>query len=221
MTYNSQVGNYTYPTNGIRPHAVTQAGANSYVYDANGNMTSGAGRTITPDYDNRPKTITKSGVTATFVYDYAGQRIKKTVGTTTTVYIGKLYICTGSTCSKYIFANGNRIAVKASSGSRYYYHTDHLGSSSIITDSAGTKVEELYYYPYGGTRINQGSINVKHKFTGQEEDAETGSKGSKGSPIKRPSVKKKTIPIGNFNIFPLFTITSMHDTSFASVISLV
>ncbi|MEK7837750.1 MAG: hypothetical protein AAB328_07185, partial [candidate division NC10 bacterium] len=168
MTYNSQVGNYAYPTNGIRPHAVTQAGTNTYIYDANGNMTSGAGRTITYNYDNMPTSITKNGATVNSAYDYSGQRVKKTVSSTTTVYIGKLYICTGSTCSKYIFANGNRIAVKASSGSRYYYHTDHLGSSSIITDSAGTKVEEIYYYPYGGTRLNQGSVNVKHKFTGQE-----------------------------------------------------
>ncbi len=173
MTYNSQVGNYTYPTNGIRPHAVTQAGANTYQYDANGNMTSGAGRTIAYNYDNMPSSITKSGTTATFVYDYVGQRVKKTVSSVTTVYIGKLYECTSGVCTKYIFGGSNRIASKKSS-TVYYYHTDHLGSSSIITDSAGSKVEELYYYPYGGTRIDSGSISVKHKYTSQELDGETG-----------------------------------------------
>ena len=43
-----------------------------------------------------------------------------------------------------------------------------------MTDSAGNKVEEIYYYPFGGTRLNQGSVNLKHKYTGQEEDPETG-----------------------------------------------
>jgi YD repeat-containing protein len=52
MTFNSQVGNYAYPPSGptsVRPHAVSTAGSSSYSYDNNGNMTSGAGRTI--DYD--------------------------------------------------------------------------------------------------------------------------------------------------------------------------
>jgi RHS repeat-associated protein len=89
------------------------------------------------------------------------------------VYIGKLYECTSSVCTKYIFGGSQKIATKKQ-GVVYYYHTDHLGSSSVITDSAGTKIEEIYYYPYGGTRINSGTVNVKHKFTGQEEDAETG-----------------------------------------------
>ncbi|MEK6528127.1 MAG: RHS repeat-associated core domain-containing protein, partial [Nitrospirota bacterium] len=173
MTYNSQGGNYTYPTNGIRPHAVTKAGTNTYIYNANGSMTSGAGRTIAYNYDNMPSSITKSGITTTFVYDYDGQRVKKTASSVTTVYMGKLYECTSSVCTKYIFGGSQKIASKKQ-GVVNYYHTDHLGSSSIITNSSASKVEEIYYYPYGGTRLNSGSVNVKHKFTGQEEDAETG-----------------------------------------------
>jgi RHS repeat-associated protein len=52
-------------------------------------------------------------------------------------------------------------------------HTDHLGSSSVITDSTGNKVQETYYFPFGGTRLNTGNV-VKHRYTGQEEDPETG-----------------------------------------------
>ncbi|MBI5027194.1 MAG: hypothetical protein HZC12_10815 [Nitrospirae bacterium] len=169
ITYNSMVGSYTY---GTKPHAVTKAGANTYSYDANGNMTGGAGRTITYNYDNMPSKITKS-VSTYFTYDYSGQRVKKKVSSTTTVYIGKHYECTSSLCTKYIFAGNNRIASKTSSAT-YYYHTDHLGSSSIITDATGAKVQGIYYYPYGGTRSSTGTANIKHKFTGQEEDAETG-----------------------------------------------
>lgn len=56
----------------------------------------------------------------------------------------------------------------------YYYHTDQLGSSSVITNAAGAKVQDLAYYPYGQTRINTGAINVNHKYTSQELDESTG-----------------------------------------------
>lgn len=70
--------------------------ADSYGYDANGNMTSSPGKTITYNYDNKPVSINAT----TFVYDFSGQRVKKN----STIYIGKLYECTAGSCTKYIFA---------------------------------------------------------------------------------------------------------------------
>jgi RHS repeat-associated protein len=161
MTYNSKIGSYSY---GAQPHAVIQIGNKSYTYDANGNMMHAPGKTLTYNYDNMPVSIGS----ATFVYDFSGQRVKKN----STIYIGKLYECTGGSCTKYIFAGSNRIAYKVGSAT-YYYHTDHLGSSSVITNASGTKVNELYYYPYGKTKYALDS-SLTHKFTGQEEDEETG-----------------------------------------------
>ena len=43
----------------VRPHAVSSAGGQSYAYDANGNMTSGAGKTMTWFSYNLPNLITK------------------------------------------------------------------------------------------------------------------------------------------------------------------
>ncbi|MBI5745736.1 MAG: RHS repeat-associated core domain-containing protein [Nitrospirae bacterium] len=178
MTYNSQIGNYAYPASGTtstRPHAVTSAGTNSYSYDANGNMTSNVGKTISYDFENRPTSITSGTNTTTFVYDGDGGRVKKTASGTTTIYIGKLYECVSGSCSKYIFASGQRIAIKPVGGTSInYYHTDHLGSSSVITNSAGTKVQSLAYFPYGQTRVSTGSIDVHHKYTSQELDDSTG-----------------------------------------------
>ncbi len=174
MMTNSQVGSYTYPTNGIRPHAVQTSGSNTYNYDDNGNMTSGAGRTITYDYDNRPVSITAGGDTTTFFYDGVGNRVRKTANGVTTVYIGKLYENTPDGCIKYVFAGSQRIAMRDTTGALFYYHTDHLGSSSVMTDAAGNMVEHIAYFPYGQTRINTGTKDMHHKFTGQELDAETG-----------------------------------------------
>ena len=171
MTYNSQVGSYTYLP--AKPHAVVTAGANSYIYDPNGNMMGRNGATLTHDYENRLSSLVTGGTTTTFVYDAAGGRVKKTSSSITTLYIGKLYECTSGVCTKHIFAGGNRIVSKKPSGT-YYYHTDHLGSSSVVTDASGAKVEEIYYYPFGQTRVNSGSVNLHYKYTGQEEDAETG-----------------------------------------------
>jgi RHS repeat-associated protein len=180
LTFNSQVGIYTYPTSGstsVHPHAVTAAGSNTYSYDANGNLTSGAGRTLTYNLENKPLTITIAGQTTTFVYDGDGGRAKKIAGTTTTRYISKIYECDNASCSRMVFAGGQRIATIGASGTIYYYHTDHLGSSSVITDIAGAKVQALTYFPYGATRTNNSTgtpaIDVPYKYTGKELDSST------------------------------------------------
>jgi|LQYC01.1.fsa_nt_gi hypothetical protein len=115
MTHNSQVGDYTY---GTQPHAVTAAGSNTYSYDENGNMLSGSGRTLTYDHENMPVSINLTNL----VYDGNNNRVKKD----NTVYIEKLYECIGSSSTKYIFANGIRVALKRSTGEINYYSQDHL-----------------------------------------------------------------------------------------------
>ncbi len=176
MTYNCKYGNYEYDPD--HPHAVKRVVKNGaiideYDYDTNGNMISGAGRTFTYDYDNRPTSIIYGSTYANSVYDASGNRVKKVTPTSTTIYIGQLYECTSGQCTKYIFAGTQRVA-KIESANTYYYHTDHLGSSNIITDSSGSKVEDIYYYPYGEIKTDSGTLNVRHKFTDQEWDAETG-----------------------------------------------
>jgi YD repeat-containing protein len=182
MTSNSALdpSTYSYPASGsssVRPHAVTTAGPNSYTYDANGNMLTGAGRTFNSyDFENRPTSITSGGQTTTFTYDGDGGRVKKQTGSTVTWYISKLYECDGASCTKMIFSGSQRIVAKpVGSASLYFYHGDHLGSTSVVTDSTGTQVQALTYYPFGQTRTNvPGSpVNVAHKYTGKELDNAT------------------------------------------------
>jgi len=157
------------------PHAVKVAGTYIYGYDANGNMTSGSGRVITYDFENRPTSIIKGGVTSTFVYDGDGGRVQKTDSTGTTIYIGALYVCDNGSCSKMIFAGGKRVAMKeVSGGAVSYYHPDHLGSTSVVTDSSGNSEQDLSYYPYGDTFLNVGTKDVRFKYTGKERDNDTG-----------------------------------------------
>ena len=60
----------------------------------------------------------------------------------------------------------------------YFYHGDHLGSASWITDSLGVPVQYIHYAPYGELIDNQTAPSVgydeRYKFTGKERDRETG-----------------------------------------------
>jgi RHS repeat-associated protein len=59
----------------------------------------------------------------------------------------------------------------------YYFHADHLGSGSIITDKAGRTYQTLAYAPYGESLVNVRNGNdydERHQFTGYEKDEETG-----------------------------------------------
>ena len=58
----------------------------------------------------------------------------------------------------------------------YYYHSDHLGSASWITDNNGEPIQYIHYMPYGELWVNQrhSTYDERYKFTGKERDEETG-----------------------------------------------
>lgn len=58
----------------------------------------------------------------------------------------------------------------------YYYHRNHINSSSVITDSGGNVTARMVYLPFGElTQANSsGGDVVTSKFTGQEYDEELG-----------------------------------------------
>ena len=57
----------------------------------------------------------------------------------------------------------------------YFYHGDHLGSASYVTDLLGDVFEHMLYLPYGETWVDEGSNThlLGYRFTGKEEDSET------------------------------------------------
>jgi|GEM_PF-6752391 len=145
-----------------------------YYYDNNGNLIWDQQREMTYNSDNLPTSVWQDSQTTTFTYDGNGARVKKTTPTDTRMYIGKLYECINGNCGNYIFAGNTRIA-RNFQGSTIYYHPDHLGSTAIATDDYGNTVEDIYYYPFGETRLDsKPSGGMTHKYTGQELDYETG-----------------------------------------------
>ena len=67
---------------------------------------------------------------------------------------------------------------------RYFYHPDHLGSSSVstplnnhwITDGSGNAIQHLHYLPFGEDWVDQrnASWSAPYTFSGKEKDVETG-----------------------------------------------
>lgn len=61
---------------------------------------------------------------------------------------------------------------------QYFYHSDHLGSASLISDYKGDEYQRIEYTPYGETWVektsNTGLEYLPYKFTAKELDKETG-----------------------------------------------
>ena len=178
------VGTYSYAS--TRPHAVTSivngGKTLSYTYDANGNLINGAGRTIEYTSFNKPKLITDGRQTAAYQYDENNNRIMQTEPGRTKIYIGALYEKT--TTSKtvenrhYLFAGGQRVGVHVTTNTgtskTRYFHTDHLGSTHVITDDTGAVVENLSFDAWGVRRNSDWSPAGKSGITSIEDRGFTG-----------------------------------------------
>jgi RHS repeat-associated protein len=59
---------------------------------------------------------------------------------------------------------------------QYFYHPDHLGSTSIITDKEGVATQFIAYMPFGESLVDEHSSRREqpYKFSGKEIDEETG-----------------------------------------------
>jgi len=59
---------------------------------------------------------------------------------------------------------------------QYYYHSDHLGSSNLITDILGEVVQHIEYVPFGEVFIEEknNKWNTPYLFNAKELDEETG-----------------------------------------------
>ncbi|MBK6698368.1 MAG: RHS repeat-associated core domain-containing protein [Saprospiraceae bacterium] len=58
----------------------------------------------------------------------------------------------------------------------YFFHPDHIGSSTYLTDEDGNPYQFILYLPFGESMAEQkaGGYSTKYRFTGKEVDDETG-----------------------------------------------
>jgi len=93
------------------------------------------------------------------------------LGTSTTYFVNSYYELTGgSVITKYYYAGGQRIAM-LKDGVLNYILSDHLGSTSIITDASGNVVSQQGYKAWGEVRTAAGNSPTNYTYTGQYSDS--------------------------------------------------
>ncbi len=153
-------------------------------YDSAGNQKAVNGVAYTYDAENRLSTVASATVPLVqFGYDGEGRRVQKTVttnsGTDTVVYA---YAASGELLAEY----GSAVQ----QGGTQYVVADALGSTRLVTTSAGVPVERRDYAPFGeelvqgvgardaffggGSYPTVGSTQTPVEFTGKKRDSETG-----------------------------------------------
>ncbi len=166
---------------GVRtiPHAVSAMAANSYEYDCNGNQTThnvgGQNYGLGYNAENRLVSVTGPNLTASFTYNGDGQRVKSVVNGETILFAGGHFELNDTTdeVTKYIFAGASRIAVRKyivpETTTLNYMLGDHLGSTSVVTDTSGALVVETRYKPWGEVRFATANetLPTRYTFTGQ------------------------------------------------------
>lgn len=170
-----------YDGTGAGPHQLrrlTGAGGPTFSYDANGNMTSGGGRSYVWNDESMPTSITAGGVPETYAYNADGARVSVTRSGTTTTYLEGLWEEeSGGTVRKYYSLAGHVVVVRTSSGSGSslsYLHNDHLGSVSLSTVGSGSPAtpslqSQQEFDPWGAVR--SGSLpQTARNFTNQYLD---------------------------------------------------
>jgi RHS repeat-associated protein len=156
------IGNYTYHP--VKRHAVTATSNGwSFTYDANGNMLTGRGSTITWFSYNLPKTIANGTLRSQFSYTpdrrYWRQDANYSTGTENTIYIGglleKVTRASGTQYRHMIRAGSTAIVVTRQSGgtnNTYYATQDSLGSTAVVTNASGNVVVKENFGPFGNRR---------------------------------------------------------------------
>ncbi len=197
------IGALTYG-HATKVHAVTAANGESFAYDDAGNLNQDGSYTYS---------YTGSGYLAsvddlaganvmTFEYDYNNERVSKTTASGDTVYYAReadaeLRTTGGvSTWVKYVRVAGKVVGriedtftTATLSDHVFYVASDHLGSPTLVMDTAGSVIERAYTHPYGEENTlplssagtlgdykdpSDATTKLNLRFQGREVDAETG-----------------------------------------------
>src|SRR5215208_6264149 len=164
MLTNSAVGAYQYPMQGagaVRPHTPVSINGEALSYDGNGNLTSRGARSYVYDGESR---LTSVDSTVFFAYGPDGERIRKSDGFGSTLYLGNDIEYASGVYTFYIHSD-----VKVAGGSASTLHRDHLASVRIETDGSGA-ASNFAYMSFGAPL----QVTPSKGYIGERYDAESG-----------------------------------------------
>ena len=111
--------------------------------------------------------------TLSYTYNHNNERAKLVDGTDVTVYPFDSYQIENGTPKLYL-SLGDMTVATVEGATTTYLHTDHLGGTTLTTDSAGAITQTLDYMSYGETRLDIGTNDEDMQYTGYKKDATTG-----------------------------------------------
>ncbi len=155
-------------------------GGVSQSYNSNGCLTGDGTWTYTFDTLNHLISATKTGVSASYLYDPSHRQIQKTVGSTKTryIYAGFQRIAeydgtSGSLLNRFVYGAGldEPLIQIAAGGTISYFHHDRIGNIVATSDSTGAVTNKYKYSSFGESAALS---STTFGFQGQRNDAETG-----------------------------------------------
>ena len=177
---NGGTSTYAYQTGTNKLTGITGAGSTGFSFDLNGNTATENARQYTYNQNQRLIQVVDGAMTAGYIYNGNGQRVKKTVSGVSTIFhfnlSGQLIAesnSAGSITAEYVYLNGQPLT-KIEGSVVYYYHNDHLATPQKMTDSSGQVVWQGEFKPFGESVSVTGSVINNLRFTGQYFDQETG-----------------------------------------------
>ncbi|MCW5600039.1 FG-GAP-like repeat-containing protein [Nitrosomonas sp.] len=200
ITYNSELGNYTYPAQGTtacpqqggtkgpckQPHAVQTAGDFNMLYDDNGLLTSMTHknlgqRIISWTFDMLPSSVLDyDDAQYDFEYDAFGNRVVEKRKKPHTikdydeiiVYFGPLARISSLDGLTNTYVAGERVVASKTHATRIWMHYDRNGSVRAVTDPSGKVIYRMTYSPFG--EADQSKVQSYSQFAGVSVDRGSG-----------------------------------------------
>ena len=169
---------------------LTEDDAFTYTYDNNGNLKTKTDKATPTDvttyhWDAQDQLVQidrPDATTITYKYDGLGRRIEKNVAGTVTRYVydgeDMLLEYDGTNTFLTRYSHGDQvdqplILQKAGLGF-FYYHSNHQGSITHLTDNSGNVANSYVYDSYGRRSQVIESVIQPYSYTGREFDVESG-----------------------------------------------
>ena len=185
-------GRTTYTYNALNQLVSEESpeGGITYTYDANGNLVKQSGsKTVDYSYDKENhllRAAIQQGNSVTiesYTYDYAGNRLSKTVNESSTTYYvndtsGSLTQVVAETDKDgketASYTRGDELFSMERGGKIWYYIYDGHGSTRLLTNEAGRITDRYAYDACGNLLKKEGDTENDFLYTGEQYNANTG-----------------------------------------------
>ncbi|MDQ5950787.1 MAG: tRNA(Glu)-specific nuclease WapA, partial [Patescibacteria group bacterium] len=178
MWHPAAAGTVTYGT-ADNVNKYPTVGGTGYTYNGNKCLTGDGTWTFGYDTENHVLTASKTGTSASFVYDPMHRQSQKTVGSTKTryVYSGWQRIAdyngtSGALQRRYVYGTGlDEPLIIVTGSTPTFLHHDKMGSIIAVSNNSGAVANKNKFSPFGEiTTLGGTTIG----FTGQRYDSELG-----------------------------------------------